>query len=242
MGAAEYYLRHFDEPVFHNKTVRELLSDTDLYILPMLNPDGIAISQSGLKGLRSESLADSVKSIYERQVSLGKTKDTFYVYLRVWKANANGVDLNRNYLFEKSGRNYDTGVKEPANEEYPGDRTASEAETAAYCSLIESLAHPVAVLSIHSQGNLIYSDPRQSTKTEADARRLAKLIHRQTNYYLYEDDSFVGASADWTTIEKGIPSVTVECGKGHNPLPLKQQGEISKKLRNVFLAVAESFG
>ena len=242
MRTVEYCLRNYDSVVYRGKTVREILSDTDLYILPMLNPDGIAISQFGLEGLHSAALADSVKAIYERQAALKRTKDSLSDYLRVWKANANGVDLNRNFLFERTGMSYDTGVYEPANEEYAGDRNHPEAETAAYRTLIESLPHPVAVLSIHSQGNLIYSDCRQSLAVKKKARRLARLIGEQTGYFIVSSDSFVSASADWTTIEKEIPSVTVECGKGHNPLPLEQQEEISQKLRNVFLAVAESFG
>ena len=87
---------------------------------------------------------------------------------------------------------------------------------------------------------------QDSVQVEAEQKEkdrcLAELIGGLTGYFLYDDDSFVGASADWTAIEKGIPSVTVECGRGHNPLPLSQQSEIAEKLRDVFIAVAETYG
>lgn len=242
MRAIEYYLRQYDSVVYSGKTVRQILADTDLYFIPMMNPDGIAISQFGLSGLRSKALADSVRQIYQRQVNTGQTYLDFSGYLQVWKANANGVDLNRNYLFENAGYVYDTGVYAPSFEDYPGNRNAPEAETAAYCGLINRLSHPVAVLSIHSQGDLIYWKCRQSRQGKNDAWQLTQLVSGLTGYSPDMDDSFVGASADWTMIEKGIPSVTVECGSGHNPLPLSQQQMIYQRLQNVFIAVAEMYG
>lgn len=238
MSAVEYCLKNYDNEIYNKKTVREILYDTDIYIFPMLNPDGIAISQFGLKGLNTEEARDRVLGIYNSRFSEGKTYDTKDNYFRLWKANANGVDLNRNFSFALSGMEYNTGVTKPANKEFSGDRTKPENETTAYCSLINSLSNPVAVLSIHSQGNLIYWDCNQSKNGKTQAKKLAETVSKVTGYYLDMSDSFVGASADWTMIEKGIPSVTVECGRGKNPLNLSQQTEISKKLRNLFLATA----
>ena len=241
MSAVEYCLRNYDLPVWKGKTVREILFDTDICLFPMLNPDGIAISQFGLEGLHTPAVAAQVKAIYDRQARAGNAGGGLASYLRVWKANANGVDLNRNFLFERTGISYDTGVYEPANEEYAGDRRKPEAETAAYRSVCNSLSHPVAVLSIHSQGNLIYWDCCQSAAGRAAAKKLAMTVKAVTGYRLDWSNSFMGASADWTMIEKGIPSVTVECGSGHNPLPLFMQAVIGRSLRDLFLAVAEQY-
>lgn len=241
MSVVEYYLRNYDTKIHNGKTVREILRDTDIYIFPMLNPDGIAISQYGLDGLRSETLRKNVQNIYNKQKNAGNTCDSFATYLKVWKANARGVDLNRNFMFEKDGKPYYTGIYSPANELYAGEYPFSEAETAAYKCVIESLSAPVAVLSIHSQGNLIYWDCEQNAAGKTAAKKLAYIVEDETGYYLDMSDSFAGASADWTMIEKNIPSVTVECGRGHNPLPLSQQAEIARKIRTLFLAVAQAY-
>ncbi len=242
METAEYYLRNFDLPVYRGRTVRQILDDVDLIIIPMLNPDGIAISQFGLSGLRNEALAAGVRSIWEQNRIRGNTNESLADYLKAWKANANGVDLNRNFYFARSGLSYRTGVFAPANEEYAGDRLRPEAETAAYRGLIERLQNPVAVLSVHSQGGLIYWACRQNDAGKAAAMALADLAATETGYWRDDEDSFVGASADWAMIEKGIPAVTVECGRGHNPLPASELPGISTALRTLFLAAADRYG
>ena len=241
MSAVEYYLRSYDTVVYNGKTVRQLLADTDLYILPMFNPDGIAISQFGLSGLKTEAMKQKVTSVYNKNVQAGNTELSFASYLRLWKANANGVDLNRNYSFEISGKTYDNGVRMAANEDYKGNPCAPENETAAYRALLERLKNPVAVVSFHSQGSLIYWKCGQSALLIDDTQRLAETVEDVTGYYLDPDDSFVGASTDWAMVEKFIPAVTVESGRGTNPLPISDQPGIAAKLKNVLLAVAQLY-
>ena len=220
MYAVEYYLKNYDTPVYEGFTVRELLRDTDLYIIPMLNPDGVTISQSGPDALRDPVLAARVKEICASWAALGETDADEETYYRIWKANANGVDLNRNYLFEHSRLTYDTGVYRPADAEFAGVRVSPEAETAAFKALVNGLSNPVAALSIHSQGELIYWNGLQSAGGKAAARALALTVAGVTGYELSSENSFVGAAADWVMIEKGVPAVTVETGGGaHNPLP-----------------------
>ena len=238
MQTAAYYLRSYDAPVYGGKTVRQILADTDLYLLPMLNPDGIAISQYGLAGLQTPAVREQVYEIWRDRRADGSTRDGLPDYLRVWKANANGVDLNRNPRFDKTGLAYDTGVTAPANEEYPGNRNAPEAETAAYRALLQSLPAPAAVISVHSQGGLIYWACRQNARDAAAAKALARAVSGETGYWLDDDDSFVGATADWAMLEMGIPAVTVECGRGHNPLPAESLPGIADALRYAFLAAA----
>ena len=238
MADVENILRHYDEPVYRGRTPREILADTDVYIFPMLNPDGVTISQSGLTKLQPGT-AETVRGIYEAERAAGRTDATLDDYLRGWKANANGVDINRNALFSVTGRDYDTGVTAPASEEFPGNRSAPESETAAYLRLFGRLKNPVAALSIHSQGSLIYWLCGQSETDLAAARRLTAIAESVTGYYAEPDDSFVGALADWAMLEKHVPAVTVETGLGGSPLPLAQQPGIAKRLRGLILAVAD---
>lgn len=241
INAVTYYLKNYDTIVFNGKTVRSILGDTDLYIIPMFNPDGIAISQFGLAGLRTQAARDRVRAIYESNVSAGNTGASFSDYLRVWRANSNGVDLNRNFRFDLTGKIYNNGITAPAGGEYKGNPNQPENETAAYYTLLRSLSNPVAVVSFHSQGNLIYWKCGQDRQGLAAAQSLAETIQDVTGYYLDMNNSFTAASADWVMLEKGIPAVTVESGRGSNPLPIRDQSGIFASLRDVLLAVAEKY-
>ena len=241
MSAVEYCLRNYDTAVFGGRTVRQILADTDIYLFPMLNPDGVAISQFGLEGLQRAETAAAVRSVYLARRADGSTDRSLADYLLHWKANANGVDLNRNYAFTAAPYDYDTGVYSPAYAGYKGDLSAPEAETRAYIRLFDRLPNVTAAVSLHSQGNLIYWDCSQSAYGKWQAKTLADVICAQTGYCLDPMDSFVCASADWAMIERGVPAVTVECGAGSTPLPLRQQPEIASALKNVFLAVAELY-
>ena len=238
MADVEFTLRQYDDPVSGGRTPREILADTDVYLFPMLNPDGVTISQSGLTNLQPET-AERLRGIYEAEYAAGRTEATLDDYLKGWKANANGVDINRNALFSRTGRDYDTGVRAPASEEFPGNRAAPEAETATYLRLLDRLRNPVAVLSIHSQGSLIYWICGQNETDLTAARRLTEIAESVTGYYAEPEDSFVGALADWAMLEKHIPAVTIETGLGGSPLPLTQQPEIAERLSGLILAVAD---
>ena len=125
------------------------------------------------------------------------------------------------------------------DKEFPGNRAAPEAETATYLRLLDRLRNPVAVLSIHSQGSLIYWICGQNETDLTAARRLTEIAESVTGYYAEPEDSFVGALADWAMLEKHIPAVTIETGLGGSPLPLTQQPEIAKRLGGLILAVAD---
>ena len=60
-----------------------------LWVLPLTNPDGALLSQCGI---------DSVKNpvVKNRLLYLNKGND-----FSLWKANARGVDLNRNYILRR---------------------------------------------------------------------------------------------------------------------------------------------
>lgn len=61
---------------------KKRFTNTCVYILPMVNPDGATISQYGYKKIRNRKLQKKIKK-------LGHNEE--------WKANARGVDLNDNF-------------------------------------------------------------------------------------------------------------------------------------------------
>ena len=106
--AAELALKHLEVGVFKGT----------LWVLPLTNPDGALLSQVGIESVRKTK--DK-----RRLISLNGGRSDF----SLWKANANGVDLNVNFDAEwgKGAAN----VKIAGAENYVGKTPFSEPETLA---------------------------------------------------------------------------------------------------------------
>ena len=112
------------ERMAHNEnvfdiSVRTMLQNVTLYIIPMLNPDGVHI---GLYGVEKSDPR------YTSLVAMNGRDDFSH-----WQANANGVDLNHNYDagFEEYRRLAENVDMLPGPTRYGGVRPESEPETAA---------------------------------------------------------------------------------------------------------------
>ena len=239
MRQLEYYVTFFESATYKDRTVSSLLGEFCFYVVPMANPDGAMISQRGLNGIQSEIIRNTVEAIYEADAfygyattSAGEVMD-IWTYLRYWKANARGVDLNRNYdaLWEE----FD-GVPRPCYRNYKGESPASEPETQAMIALVESLSNPVSVISMHAQGSILYWNCGQDDP--APARDLAQAISDLTGYRSIEEPSNDASFNDWVILEKDIPSVTVEIGAVSCPLPISELPRIYAECRDLWAMLA----
>lgn len=214
MRMVKRFCRKYPSAKYHGKSYQELLGKVCFWILPMVNPDGVAISQYGVKGLRSIHLQKLVKG-------LGR-KDT-----RFWKANARGVDLNRNYS-TGFGR---AAAKSRGSALYAGKTPFSERETRALVKLILK-TRPQAVINYHETGHLIYYKKNS---------RLVQAVHSLTGYRLCpEGEECNGNLGDWLT-ERRIDWCTVETCVGEAPVKRKQILAEWKRHRELLPAVAELF-
>lgn len=90
MMMAERFLRCYGEDIlWEGIPYRQLLRHYDVYILPMVNPDGVQISQFGSEGIIDPVLRQ------ELQEKIATQREA-----RRWKGNAKGVDLNRIFTEE----------------------------------------------------------------------------------------------------------------------------------------------
>ena len=85
MNVIEDYCRGYDSKKYQGKKYSKIFNNVKLVIMPMVNPDGVTISQYGPKKIRNATLR---KNLY-------KIANGFS--FKEWKANARGVDINRNY-------------------------------------------------------------------------------------------------------------------------------------------------
>jgi len=140
--------------------IAKLLRDCSLFVMPMVNPDGVALAQGGLRAVQHP---ERVKGIMLVRSSYCE-----------WKANVNGIDLDRHYpaLWDKRYM----PVDKPASELFSGSEPGTEPEVKAVMDVCRRRAFRAA-LSIHAKGEAIgYADIATAEKTPGAAglaRRLA---------------------------------------------------------------------
>ncbi len=205
----------------------ESFEDVAFYVIPMLNPDGVTISQLGAEGVVNNDLRDGVEEVIQRE-------DT---QASLWKSNANGVDLNRNFPVGWDLL-YDEG---PSSTRYRGEAPLCEAETKAVEELLNTVSFDVTV-SYHATGSIQYWQYKQDGQLLEKTRALAQAIYKVTGYPLAtsedEEDLEGGGLRDWALMQFGIPSVTVEIGCLDAPLAPMEWGAILQRNSGVFEALA----
>jgi protein MpaA len=122
------------------------------------------------------------------------------------RANARGIDLNRNF----PSRDWRSA---PDGEMSHGPTAASEPETQAVVSAIEILG-PSRVIDIHSITRGLYCN-----NYDGPAEYLARLMTKLNGYPVSADIGYPtpGALGCWLGIDLGIPTITLELPRGLSP-------------------------
>ncbi len=176
-----------------------LLNQYKIVVLPNINPDGYDVAVFGAEILNNKELYDY------------KNKDK--IDFHYFKANANGIDLNRNMPSQNGGlyyKKYDlissTSLL-PSTERfryYAGENLGSEPETK---TLIywqnKYLETTYAYISLHSSGRVIYSGkPNLSTEFNNLCNKCANVVSSITGYQILGVDSEeVGQGNDGTSTD-----------------------------------------
>lgn len=218
MKQLEYYCAHYEDGSYNGTAYRDIFENTCFVIVPMVNPDGVSISQFGEEGLNREDLRQNLRAIYESDKNGGYTDEAYDTYLTRWKANGMGVDLNRNY---SPGWESVTDRTAPSSGLYKGTQPGSEAESQALMNIVDGLNNPLLAISYHSYGSLVYWQYGQAEPLWSKNQQLAAHVEALTTYYQAGYSNEAGFS-NWCVNVKGIPSVTIETGLVPTPLPLDQ--------------------
>lgn len=218
MKQLEYYCAHYEDGSYNGTAYRDIFENTCFVIVPMVNPDGVSISQFGEEGLNREDLSQNLRAIYESDKNGGYTDEAYDTYLTRWKANGMGVDLNRNY---SPGWESVTDRTAPSSGLYKGTQPGSEAESQALMNIVDGLSNPLLAISYHSYGSLVYWQYGQAEPLWSKNQQLAAHVEALTTYYQAGYSNEAGFS-NWCVNVKGIPSVTIETGLVPTPLPLDQ--------------------
>lgn len=192
-----------------------------LHVVPMLNPDGVEYQMHGVA-------LDN--PLHQRVVGMNGGSSDF----SGWQANARGVDLNHNYdagFAEYKGTEAEMGIPDGAPTRYAGQEPESEPEVRGLCSYIRFLGEVRLVASFHTQGEEIYW--RSNGNALPGGHEAAMKVARLTGYRLADatGPAVYGGLTDWCLTKCGIPALTIECGKGENPLQLTQFFPVYARLR-----------
>ncbi len=214
MKQIEYIVAYASNGCFDGQRLALWLEDVCLHFVPMINPDGVAISQYGTAGLRNQSLVSVLEQAYANDVALQRTTLDFASYLVRWKANAHGVNLNDNFNALTGGIQYRTD--QPSADIYYG-QPGSEPETKAIQQLIDG-RHFKAIINYHATGSVIYWDFTENRLRE-HARDLANNI-RTISSYTMQLTGQEGGSVKAYAGTRANPStcITVEVGISQCPV------------------------
>lgn len=184
-----------------------------LYFIPMFNPDGVTISQLGFEAIRSDLLK---YNLYRMKGSKNP---------KLWKANAAGVDLNRNF---RPGWNERVDTRVPDSQFYNGITYNTEPEILTYIKSVNQRSFDLALM-YHSMEGAVYWDIGQEGTFREECKYWADLVCQVTGYKLGDKSEPHGLDYNWTILEKGIPTLCIETGRVGCPLPYSQWSEIYRE-------------
>lgn len=209
----------------------DILSYGDIcyHIIPMCNPDGVIISQTG-------TLTEEQKAIYKSDRKLGYTNNSMSTYASLWKSNGVGEDINRNF---PSGwlNEHDRGV--PSSMNYEGEEPFSAAEARILRDYTLQYEFDTTI-SYHATGSIIYYEYGKKQPVNRESKELGELVADITGYTMqYNEPEKAGAGyKDWAIDELGIPSLTIEVGCQSAPLAERELYSIFARNYRVLPTIA----
>ena len=217
------FLEEYAKAFVENKNIFEynaqaLYYTTSLYIVPMVNPDGVDLVTGSIK---------NVEDAYKNAVQIANNFPEI-PFSDGWKANINGVDLNLQFPagWEQAKEiKFSQGYTMPAPKNYVGTAPISEPESRAIYDFTLKNDFKL-VIAYHTQGKEIYWN-FQNLAPES-AKIIGEKFAKVSGYLLTEvpyNSSFAGYK-DWFIQEYVKPGYTVEAGLGENPLPISQFDKI----------------
>ncbi len=191
----------FNIPALYNRT--------SLWVVPMVNPDGVELQQNGL---------EPDNPYYDLVLRANGGSFDF----RHWTANIRGVDLNNQFPanFEREAQR---GPQAPAPLNYSGPAPLSEPEARAMADFTRDHDFRM-VLAFHTQGEVIYWG--YEGYEPAESERIVTIFSEASGYRPVRYVQSWAGYKDWFIQEWRRPGFTVEVGRGVNPLPISQFWDI----------------
>ncbi len=214
----DYAVAYSNNSNLYGYNVRTLFNSVSIYIMPMVNPDGVNIATNAFPTTSPAfRMARSIANNYPA-----------IPFPTGWKANARGVDLNLQF---PAGWNqakqikYEQGFTSPAPRDFVGYGPLTEPESLAIYNF--TLSHNFSlVIAYHTQGQEIYWNFQNINPPRGlDIANQFAVVSGYSVENVPFNSSFAGYK-DWFIQNYNRPGYTIEAGIGQNPLPISQFDEI----------------
>ena len=143
MKMIDYYCNYYNQgKSFEDFNVKNIIDKVDIYFVPVVNPDGLNIVHNGLE----------ISKNYEKLKDM-KVWGEDHTY---WKANANGIDLNKN--FDDGNWEVRTcvpGTDVPCSDRFKGYEPNSEPEVQALVNFCNE-RNLTLMVTYHCSGNCTF--------------------------------------------------------------------------------------
>ena len=192
-----------------DSVANRIFEETTLYIVPMVNVDGVDLLAKG-------TVSDDWKA-NARGVDLNLN------YPATW-------EVARDIKFAQ-------GYTMPGSRDFVGEYPLSEPETRTMARFTREHNFSLT-LSFHTQGEVIYWKyldfaPPNAEKIAGIFSKLSRYDLENTPY-----ESGHAGYKDWFIKEYNRPSYTIECGLGENPLPIERFGKIYRDNVGILISAA----
>ncbi|CEG29101.1 M14 family zinc carboxypeptidase [Bacillus sp. B-jedd] len=199
-----YMINQYAEAYANDKAIvgysaRSVLTSATIWFVPMVNPDGVTLQQEELRAFP--------KSLHPSLIKMNQGSKNF----KRWKANATGIDLNRQY---NAGWKDIKSPKVPKYKDYKGKAPESAAEVKAILKFVNQI-NPEMAVAYHSSGKILYWNYNLAGSRYTRDLAYAKKIGSMTGYRLIypEWNPSGGGFTDWFINSKKKPGFTPEISK-----------------------------
>ena len=214
----DYCISYVNNTNLFGYNIRNLFRTTSIYIMPMVNPDGVNLVTGAYNA--NSNIYRSFQNISNNYPRIS--------FPNGWKANFNGVDLNLQFPagWEQAKEiKYSQGFTSPAPRDFVGYGPLTEPESLAVYNFTLRNNFRL-VISYHTQGQEIYWNFQNINPP--NGYQIGTQFANASRYTLANvpfNSSFAGYK-DWFIQNYNRPGYTIEAGLGNNPLPISQFNEI----------------
>jgi len=207
---------------------RNILNNTTIWFMPMVNPDGVTLQQQGLNAFPRKD--------HDALIRMNAGSKNF----KRWKANAKGVDLNRN--FSVDWKTVSGNVSKPNYQNHKGSSAASASETKAVIKFVKEI-DPQMTINYHSSGEILYWGYNQKGARYVRDLNYARQISRMTGYLVMPPEGYPsgGGFLQYFTETYKRPSITPELSPyvGNTNVPVSTFTRIWNQNKAVGLYAAQ---